>query len=63
MQPDHRVDVVLGFASECPIQPDYTVLLDTGTAYVVRAVLIREEGRDEVQVFAERIVEQVLAAI
>jgi hypothetical protein len=60
MQPDHRVDAVFGFAAACPVAFDDALHCD-GQSYSVRAVLERDYGRDEVQVYAERVVEQVLS--
>ena len=59
MQPDHRIDAVFGFAAECPIAADGALVCD-GESYQVRAVLTRDYGRDEVQVYAERVVELAL---
>lgn len=53
MQADHRVDAVLGFAAEAPVTEDGAVVIES-TEYLVRAVLPRDYGRDEVQVYAER---------
>jgi hypothetical protein len=53
MKADHRVDSVLGFAAECPIDVHDAVVVD-GASYLVRAVLPRNYGTNEVQVFAER---------
>lgn len=59
MQPDHRVDMVLAFSAHAPVAVDDAILVDGGS-YVVRAVLDRDYGHDEVQVYAERIVELAL---
>lgn len=61
MQPDHRVDAVIGFAEACPVAEDYALLIGAD-AYVVRAVLPRDYGRDEVQVLAERQMELTLSS-
>jgi hypothetical protein len=60
MQPDHRVDAVFGFDAAVPVAVDDAIHCD-GVSYVARAVLPRDYGRDEVQVLAERTVEQVLS--
>ena len=52
MKADERIDVVLGFAAEAPVDRDTLVEID-GTQYMVRSVLSRDYGRDEVQVLAE----------
>lgn len=49
----HRVDAVFGFAAECPVTKDSLLYVDS-VQYLVRAVLDRDYGRDEVQVLAER---------
>jgi hypothetical protein len=59
MQPDHHVDAVFGFAAHVPIDKDDVIRCD-GQSFSVRAVLDRDYGRDEVQVYAERKVELVL---
>ena len=60
MQPDHRVDAVFGFAAEVPIAVDDAIVCD-GDSFVVRALLSRDYGRDEVQVYAERTAELTLS--
>jgi hypothetical protein len=60
MQPDHRVDAVFGFAAACPVVVDDALLCD-GASYAVRAVLERDYGRDELQVYAERVAELALS--
>jgi hypothetical protein len=60
MQPDHRVDAVFGFAAEVPVAVDDAILCD-GESYLVRAVLKRDYGRDELQVYAERVAELILS--
>jgi len=60
MQPDHRVDAVFGFAAEVPVAFDDAIRCD-GESYLVRAVLTRDYGRDEVQVYAERVAELALS--
>jgi hypothetical protein len=64
MKPEHRLDAVLGFAAYVDLVPDSAIVLNDGTAdeeaYIVRAVLPRDHGRDEVQVLAERIAELIL---
>jgi hypothetical protein len=60
MKADHRVDAVLGFAAECPIEVDDAVVVE-GASYLVRAVLPRNYGTNEVQVYAERNVNLNLA--
>jgi hypothetical protein len=60
MQPDHRVDAVFGFAAEVPVAPDLVIRMADGESFTIRAVLPRDYGRDELQVYAERTVEQTL---
>jgi len=60
MQPDHRVDAVFGFAAEVPVAVDDAIICD-GQSYLVRAVLERDYGTDEYQVYAERVAELVLS--
>lgn len=50
---DHRADAVFGFAAECPVTEN-SLLYDGTTRWLVRAVLPRDYGRDEVQVLADR---------
>jgi hypothetical protein len=58
--PAHHVDAVFGFAAVAPAQVDGAILCD-GESFVIRAVLARQYGRDELQVHAERNAELVLA--
>lgn len=64
MKPEHRVDAVFNFAANVPVDIHSAIVLNNGTdqeeAYMVRAVLVRDYGRDEVQVLAERIAELIL---
>jgi hypothetical protein len=60
MQADHRVDAVFGFDAAAAITTDDAILCD-GASYLVRAVLPRDYGRDELQVYAERVVELALS--
>jgi hypothetical protein len=60
MKAAHRVDAVFGFAAHVPITVDDAILCD-GASYLVRAVLERDYGRDEVQVYAERDMELALS--
>lgn len=53
MQADHRVDAVFGFAANAPVTEDGAIVCES-VEYLVRAVLPRDYGRDEVQVYAER---------
>ena len=52
MKADERIDVVLGFAAEAPVDRDTLVEIEA-RQYMVRSVLERDYGRDEVQVLAE----------
>ena len=54
--PEHRVDAVFSFAAEAPVDQDMLLVVD-GVQYLVRAVLSRDYGRDEVQVLAEKCLE------
>jgi hypothetical protein len=60
MRPEHRVDAVFGFAAAVPVTSDDAIICD-GASYLVRAVLERDYGRDELQVYAERTVELALS--
>ena len=60
MQPDHRVDAVFVFSKQAPLAVDDAILCD-GASYVVRAVLVRDYGHDEMEVYAERIAELALS--
>ena len=53
MKPEHRVDAILGFSSHAPVAVDSLVLLES-VQYLVRAILDRDHGRDDVQVYAEK---------
>lgn len=53
MKADHRVDAELGFSAVVPVTEDGAVVVD-GVEYLVRAILARDNGRDEVQVLVER---------
>lgn len=59
MQPDHRVDAVFVFNKHVPVVPDCAIECD-GESFVVRSVLPRDYGHDEIEVYCERIVELVL---
>lgn len=59
MQPDHHVDAVFGFSAYAPVTEDGAIVVD-GVQYLVRAILARDYGRDEVQVYAERAVETLV---
>lgn len=64
MRPEHRIDAVFNFAANVPVDIHSAIVLNNGTdleeAYMVRAVLARDYGRDEVQVLAERVAELIL---
>jgi hypothetical protein len=64
MKPEHRVDAVLGFAAYVAVAPNSAIVLNNGTAdeeaYMVRAVLDRDYGRNEIQVYAERVTDLIL---
>jgi hypothetical protein len=51
---------VFGFAAAVPVTSDDAIICD-GASYLVRAVLERDYGRDELQVYAERTVELALS--
>lgn len=53
MQAVHHVDAVIGFSSAAPVTEDGAIVCD-GVEYLVRAILPRDYGRDEIQVYAER---------
>lgn len=53
MQPQHRLDAILNFSAYAPIEVDSAVVVDE-VEYLVRAILARDYGRDELQVYAER---------
>lgn len=53
MQAEHSFDAVLGFAAEAPVTEDGAVVIED-VEYLVRAILPRDYGRDDVQVLAER---------
>jgi hypothetical protein len=53
MKAEHRLDAVLGFAAVAPVTEDGAVQIDS-VDYLVRAMLDRDYGRDEVQVYVER---------
>jgi hypothetical protein len=57
MRPEHRVDAVLGFSAYAPVTENGAVVVDS-VQYLVRAILARDYGRDEVQVYAEKAPEQ-----
>lgn len=54
MKADERIDEVIGFAAEVPVDRDALVSID-GVQFWVRSVLPRDYGRNEVQVLAERV--------
>ena len=60
MQPDHRVDAVFVFARTSPVAVDNAIECD-GESFLIRAVLTRDYGHDEVEVYAERVAELELA--
>jgi hypothetical protein len=53
MKAEHRLDTVIGFAGSVTVTENGALQID-GVDYLVRAVLERDYGRDEIQVFAER---------
>lgn len=53
MQAEQRFDAVLGFAAEAPVTEDGAVVIES-VEYLVRAILPRDYGRDDIQVLAER---------
>jgi hypothetical protein len=61
MKADHRIDAVFGFAAQAPVSEHGAIVCD-GVQYLIRAVLDRDYGRDEVQVYAERAVESLTLA-
>lgn len=65
MQPDHRVNAVFVFSKHAPLEsPDgFNVGIDCdGASYLIRSIMPRDYGHDEVQVEAERIAEMELTA-
>ena len=52
MKADERIDAVLEFSAQAPVQRDCLVEIDS-QQYMVRSVLRRDYGRDELQVLAE----------
>lgn len=64
MKPEHRIDAVFSFDARVDVRVDSAVVLQdlaaTEEAYIVRAVLPRDYGRNEVQVYAERVVDLIL---
>lgn len=55
MRPEERVDAVLGFAGEVTgVTRDSLVLIGT-TQYMVRSVLPRDYGTDEIQALCENV--------
>jgi hypothetical protein len=56
MKAEHRIDAVFGFAAHAPVTENGAIVCDS-VSYLVRAVLERDYGRDEVQVYAERAAE------
>lgn len=61
MQAEHRVDAVFGFHAEAPVTINGAIHCE-GESFLVRAILPRDYGTDEIQVFAERQVGQTLTA-
>lgn len=53
MKAEHRVDIVVGLAAAAPVSENGALQIDA-VDYLVRAVLPKEYGTDEVQVLAER---------
>lgn len=53
MAADHRIDTVLNFSASAPVADDSLVIVDS-VSYLVRAILARDYGRDELEVWAER---------
>lgn len=53
MRPEHRIDAVFGFAAAVTLTNDGLLVCD-GSQYLIRAILDRDYGRDEVQVLAEK---------
>jgi hypothetical protein len=60
MKPEHRIDAVFGFAAEVPVGILDGIICG-GVSYRVRAVLPRDTGVDETQVYAERVAELALS--
>lgn len=59
MQPDHHVDAVFVFDAHTPVTNDGALLCD-GESFAIRAVLPRDYGHAEIEVYAERKAELVL---
>jgi hypothetical protein len=57
----HRLDAVFNFAAHAPVSENGAIVCDS-VQYLVRAVMERDYGRDEVQVLAERAVESLTLA-
>ena len=53
MKAEHRVDAILGFAAHAPVTENGAVVVDS-VEYLVRAILAKQYGTDELQVEAER---------
>jgi hypothetical protein len=53
MKAEARVDAVIGFLGEVTVTESGAIRID-GVDYLVRAVLDRPYGRDEIEVYAER---------
>lgn len=61
MKAEHRVDAVFAFDAHAPISVNSAIDCE-GESFVVRAVLTRDFGTDEIQVLAERMVGLTLTA-
>jgi hypothetical protein len=54
MAADHRIDAIISFSAHAPVGDDSAVVVD-GVTYLVRAILARDYGRDELEVWCERV--------
>lgn len=50
---EHTVDALFSFSAYAPVSEDGLLIVD-GVQYLIRAILVRDYGRDDVQVLAER---------
>lgn len=62
MKADERIDAVLEFSVEAPVNRDCLVQINS-EQFWVRSVLSRDYGRDELQVLAERVSGRTLTIV
>lgn len=53
MKPEHRLDAVLTFSASAPVTDDSAIVVDS-VEYLVGAIMARDHGRDELQVYATK---------